>query len=67
MREGRRFAALACFGVRRAKRGHSGEGMAETMTTNTLKDDGYAFVSGQRGLMAGPRLSGDKIARITAK
>jgi len=43
------------------------EGMAETMTTNTLKDDGYAFVSGQQGLMAGPRLSGDKIARITAK
>jgi hypothetical protein len=43
------------------------EGTAETMTTNTLKDDGYAFVSGQLGLMTGPRLSGDKIARITAK
>jgi hypothetical protein len=43
------------------------EGVTETMTTNTLKDDGYAFIFRQPGPMAGPRLSGDKIARITVK
>jgi hypothetical protein len=43
------------------------ESMAKTITTNTLKDDGYAFIFRQPGPMAGPRLSGDKIARITVK
>jgi hypothetical protein len=43
------------------------EGVTEAMTTNALKDDGSAFISGQPGPMVGPWLSGDKIARITAK
>ena len=29
------------------------EGMAKTATTTTMKDDIYAFVFGQKGLMAG--------------
>ena len=43
------------------------EGMAKTTTTNTLKDDIYAFVFGQKGLMAGLGLQGNKISRITPK
>ena len=43
------------------------EGMAKTTTTNTLKDDVYAFVFGQKGLMAGLGLQGNRIARITPK
>jgi lipid-binding SYLF domain-containing protein len=43
------------------------EGMAKTTTTNTLKDDIYAFVFGQKGLMAGLGLQGNKIAKITPK
>jgi lipid-binding SYLF domain-containing protein len=43
------------------------EGMAKTTTTTTLKDDIYAFVFGQKGLMAGLGLQGNKIARITPK
>jgi lipid-binding SYLF domain-containing protein len=43
------------------------EGMAKTTTTNTLKDDIYAFVFGQQGLMAGLGLQGNKIAKITPK
>jgi lipid-binding SYLF domain-containing protein len=43
------------------------EGMAKTTTTSTLKDDIYAFVFGQRGLMAGLGLQGNKIAKITPK
>jgi len=43
------------------------EGMAKTTTTNTLKDDIYAFVFGQKGLMAGLGLQGSKIAKITPK
>jgi lipid-binding SYLF domain-containing protein len=41
------------------------EGMAKTTTTTTLKDDIYAFVFGQKGLMAGLGIQGNKIARIT--
>ena len=41
------------------------EGMAKTTTTNTLKDDVYAFVFGQKGLMAGLGIQGNKITRIT--
>jgi lipid-binding SYLF domain-containing protein len=41
------------------------EGMAKTTTTTTLKDDVYAFVFGQKGLMAGLGIQGNKIARIT--
>ena len=43
------------------------EGMAKTTTTNTLKDDIYAFVFGQKGLMAGLGLQGNKIAKIIPK
>jgi hypothetical protein len=39
--------------------------MAKTTTTTTLKDDVYAFVFGQKGLMAGLGIQGNKIARIT--
>ena len=41
------------------------EGMAKTTTTTTLKDDIYAFVFGQKGLMAGLGIQGNKIAKIT--
>jgi lipid-binding SYLF domain-containing protein len=40
------------------------EGMAKTMTSTTLRDDVYALVFGQRGLMAGAGLQGSKITRI---
>ena len=43
------------------------EGMAKTTTTNTLKDDIYAFVFGQKGLMAGLGIQGNKISKITPK
>jgi lipid-binding SYLF domain-containing protein len=43
------------------------EGMSKTTTTTTLKDDVYAFVFGQEGLMAGLGLQGNKIAKITPK
>jgi lipid-binding SYLF domain-containing protein len=43
------------------------EGMAKTTTTTTLKDDVYAFVFGQKGLMAGLGLQGNKIAKIIPK
>lgn len=41
------------------------EGMAKKATSTTLRDDVYAFVFGQRGLMAGLGLQGSKITRIT--
>ena len=43
------------------------EGMAKTTTTTTLKDDIYAFVFGQKGLMAGLGVQGNKITKITPK
>jgi lipid-binding SYLF domain-containing protein len=43
------------------------EGMAKTSTTSTLKDDIYAFVFAQKGLMAGLGIQGNKITRITPK
>ena len=43
------------------------EGMAKTTTTSTLKDDVYAFVFGQKGLMAGMGIQGNKITKITPK
>jgi lipid-binding SYLF domain-containing protein len=43
------------------------EGVAKTTTTTTLKDDIYAFVFGQKGLMAGLGIQGNKISRITPK
>jgi lipid-binding SYLF domain-containing protein len=43
------------------------EGMAKTTTTTTMKDDIYAFVFGQKGLMAGLGIQGNKITQITPK
>lgn len=40
------------------------EGMAKTLTTETAKDDVYAFTFGQKGLMAGMGLQGSKITRL---
>ena len=39
-------------------------GMARTLTTTTANADVYAFVFGQKGLMAGAGLQGTKITRI---
>ena len=43
------------------------EGMAKTTTTTTMKDDIYAIVFGQKGLMAGLGIQGNKITKITPK
>jgi lipid-binding SYLF domain-containing protein len=40
------------------------EGMAKNLTTTTMKDDIYAFTFGQKGLMAGIGLQGNKITRL---
>jgi lipid-binding SYLF domain-containing protein len=40
------------------------EGMGKTVTTTTAKDDIYAFVFSQKGLMAGVGLQGNKITRL---
>ena len=43
------------------------EGMAKSTTTTTAKDDIYAFIFSQKGLMAGLGLQGNKISRIQPK
>lgn len=43
------------------------EGMAKSTTTTTMKDDIYAFIFGQKGLMAGLGVQGNKITRIHPK
>jgi lipid-binding SYLF domain-containing protein len=43
------------------------EGMAKSTTTTTMKDDIYAFIFGQKGLMAGLGIQGNKITKITPK
>ena len=43
------------------------EGKAKTMTTTTAKDDIYAFIFGQKGLMAGVGIQGNKITKINPK
>jgi lipid-binding SYLF domain-containing protein len=43
------------------------EGMAKTATTTTMKDDIYAFIFGQKGLMAGLGVQGNKITKINPK
>lgn len=43
------------------------EGVAKTTTTITLKDDIYSFVFGQKGLMVGLGIQGNKITKITPK
>ena len=40
------------------------EGLAKSLTTTTLKDDVYAVIFDQKGLMAGIGLQGSKISRI---
>lgn len=40
------------------------EGMAKSLTTTTTKEGIYAFIYGQKGLMAGLGLQGTKITRI---
>ena len=40
------------------------EGMGKTLTTVTAQQDVYAFVFGQKGLMAGVGLQGNKITRL---
>jgi lipid-binding SYLF domain-containing protein len=40
------------------------KGMAKSMTTTTLKDDVYAFIFDQKGLMAGLGIQGSKITKL---
>jgi lipid-binding SYLF domain-containing protein len=40
------------------------EGKAKTLTTTTAKDDIYAFIFSQKGLMAGLGIQGNKISRL---
>jgi lipid-binding SYLF domain-containing protein len=40
------------------------EGMAKTLTTTTAQSDVYAFIFGQKGLMAGLGLQGSKITKV---
>ncbi len=43
------------------------EGMGKSSTTKTLKEEIYAFIFGQKGLMAGLGIQGNKITKITPK
>jgi len=40
------------------------EGVAKNLSTSTLKDDAYAFIFDQQGLMASVSIEGTKISRI---
>jgi lipid-binding SYLF domain-containing protein len=40
------------------------EGVAKNLSTSTLKDDAYAFIFSQQGLMAGISIEGTKISHI---
>jgi lipid-binding SYLF domain-containing protein len=40
------------------------EGVAKNLSTTTLKDDAYAFIFGQQGLMAGVSIEGTKVSLI---
>jgi lipid-binding SYLF domain-containing protein len=40
------------------------KGAAKNLSTTTLKDDAYAFIFDQQGLMAGIALEGSKISRL---
>jgi len=40
------------------------EGKAANLSTSTLKDDAYAFIFNQQGLMAGVSIEGTKISKI---
>ena len=41
------------------------QGMGRTLTTTTARDDVYAFIFGQKGLMAGTGLQGSKITKTS--
>jgi len=43
------------------------EGMAKSATTTTLDKDVYAFIFGQKGLMAGLGIQGNKVTKINPK
>jgi lipid-binding SYLF domain-containing protein len=43
------------------------KGMAKSLSTTTVKDDVYAFIFGQQGLMGGMGIQGSKITRIHPK
>jgi lipid-binding SYLF domain-containing protein len=43
------------------------KGMARSLSTTTLRSDVYAFIFGQKGLMAGIGIQGSKITRIHPK
>ena len=40
------------------------EGVAKNLSSTTLKDDAYAFIFDQKGLMVSLSLEGTKISRI---
>jgi len=40
------------------------EGIAKNFSTSTLKDDAYAFIFDQQGLMAGVSIEGSKITQL---
>lgn len=40
------------------------EGVAKNLSTSTLKDDAYAYITDQQGLMASLSIEGTKISRI---
>jgi lipid-binding SYLF domain-containing protein len=41
------------------------KGMGKSLTSTTVKSGVYAFIFGQKGLMAGIGLQGSKITKIT--
>src|SRR5215510_12720902 len=43
------------------------EGKAKTSTTTTMKEDIFAFIFGQKGLMAGLGIQGNKITKFEPK
>jgi lipid-binding SYLF domain-containing protein len=43
------------------------EGMAKSTTTTSMKSDIYAFIFGQKGLMGGLGVQGNKITKINPK
>jgi lipid-binding SYLF domain-containing protein len=43
------------------------EGKAKELSTTTMKDDVYAFIFGQKGLMAGVGIQGNKLTKTDPK
>ncbi len=40
------------------------EGVAKNLSTSSLKEDAYAFIFSQQGLMAGVSIEGTKVSKI---